>query len=100
MTGCTVRTTNGNPMKTSATMTPSGVNATLTPSGASRLPIEPVRRVDRSQSDAGHRRRQRERQVDERIDDAAAGKPISHEHPRKQEAEDDIHGSSDERRAE
>ncbi|CAJ8885775.1 Uncharacterised protein [Burkholderia pseudomallei] len=33
-TGCTVRTTNGRPMKVSATSTPNGVNATLTPSGA------------------------------------------------------------------
>ena len=40
-TGCTVRTTNGSPMKTSAMKMPSGVNATLMPSGASRLPSQP-----------------------------------------------------------
>ena len=40
-TGCTVRTTNGRPMKTSATKMPSGVNATLMPSGASRPPSQP-----------------------------------------------------------
>ena len=33
-TGCTVRTTNGRPMKISATTMPSGVKATLMPSGS------------------------------------------------------------------
>ena len=42
MTGCTVRTTKGRPMKISATTMPSGVKATLMPSGASRLPIQPL----------------------------------------------------------
>ena len=36
-----VRTTNGRPMKVSATTIPSGVNATLMPSGASGAPIQP-----------------------------------------------------------
>ena len=40
-TGCTVRTTNGRPMKISATTTPSGVKATLMPSGASGAPSQP-----------------------------------------------------------
>ena len=41
-TGCTVRTTNGSPMKMRATRTPSGVNATLIPSGSSHAPNQPV----------------------------------------------------------
>jgi hypothetical protein len=41
-TGCTVRTTNGRPMNTSATKMPSGVNATVIPSGASKAPTHPV----------------------------------------------------------
>ena len=41
MTGCSVRTTNGSPMNTSATMMPSGVNATLMPHRSSGLPIHP-----------------------------------------------------------
>ena len=41
-TGCTVRTTKGMPMKTSATRMPSGVNATLTPSAASHPPNQPL----------------------------------------------------------
>ncbi len=41
-TGCTVRTTNGRPMKVSATTMPSGVNATFNPSGSSRDPIQPL----------------------------------------------------------
>ena len=42
-TGCTVRTTNGRPMKVSATSTPSGVNATLMPRGSSTEPSQPLR---------------------------------------------------------
>ncbi len=41
-TGCTVRTTNGRPMKVSAITTPRGVNATLMPSGSSQRPIQPL----------------------------------------------------------
>ena len=40
-TGCTVRTTNGRPMKISAIRMPSGVNATLMPNGTSRPPSQP-----------------------------------------------------------
>ena len=40
-TGCTVRTTNGRPMKISATSTPSGVKATLMPSGSRYWPSQP-----------------------------------------------------------
>jgi hypothetical protein len=41
-TGCTVRTTNGRPMKISAISTPSGVNAALMPSAASGAPSQPL----------------------------------------------------------
>ena len=40
-TGCTVRTTNGRPTKTSATRMPSGVKATLMPVAASAEPSQP-----------------------------------------------------------
>ena len=39
------------------------------------------RRVERGQRDAGDRGRQRERQVDHGVDDAAAGKAVAHQHP-------------------
>ena len=78
-TGCTVRTTNGRPMKVSATTTPSGVKATLIPSGARYRPIQPLLGVDRRQRDAGDRSRQRERQIDQRIDQRLAGKSIAHQ---------------------
>ena len=71
MTGCSVRTTNGRPMKISAIVTPSGVKATLMPYGSRQRAEPAVRRVDRRQRDAGDRRRQRERQIDQRVDDAA-----------------------------
>jgi hypothetical protein len=41
-TGWTVRTTNGRPMKTSATVMPKGVYATLMPSFANGVPIQPL----------------------------------------------------------
>ena len=41
-TGCTVRATNGGPMKVSATKTPSGVYETSIPSRASHCPIQPL----------------------------------------------------------
>ena len=41
-TGCTVRTTNGRPMKISATVIPSGVNATLIPARSSGAPSQPL----------------------------------------------------------
>ena len=99
MTGCSVRTTNGSPMKISAIVMPSGVNATLMPSA--RAAAQPaVRRIERGQRDAGHRRRQRERQIDQGVNDARPGKLVADEHPRHQRAEDAVHARGDERRAE
>ena len=81
-TGCTVRTTNGRPMKISATSTPSGVKATLMPSGSRYWPSQPFLRVERGQRDAGHRRRQRERQIDQRVDQLLAREAVAHQRPR------------------
>ena len=83
ITGCSVRTTNGRPMKISAIVMPSGVNATLMPCGSSGCAEPAVRRVERRQRDAGDRRRQRERQVDQRVDDAAARESRSGRAPRR-----------------
>ena len=66
---------------------PSGVNATLMPRGSSGASQPAVRRVERRQRDAGDRRRQRQRQIDQRIDDAAARERIADEHPGHQQAE-------------
>ena len=41
-----------------------------------------VRPVEREQRQPGDDRRQRERQVDQRVDDALAREPVTHEHPR------------------
>ncbi|MNC85410.1 hypothetical protein D3C83_10060 [compost metagenome] len=41
MTGCSVRTTKGRPMKTSASVTPARVNATVMPYGSSSDPSHP-----------------------------------------------------------
>ena len=99
-TGCTVRTTNGRPMKVSATTTPSGVKATLMPSGSSGCPIQPFSRVERGQRDAGDRGRQRERQIDQRVDEPLAGKAVAHQHPGDEQAEDRVDQRGDQRRAE
>ena len=40
-TGCSVRITNGSPMKMSATTTPNGLNATWIPSGCNTRPSQP-----------------------------------------------------------
>ena len=55
-----------------------------------QAPDPPGRRVERGQRDAGDRGRQRERQVDERRDDALAREVVPHEHPRDEQAEDRI----------
>ena len=54
-------------------------------------PTDPSRRrVERGQGDAGDRRRQPERQVDERVDEAPAWKPVAHQHPGDEETEDGV----------
>ena len=55
-----------------------------------QLPDPAVRRVERGQRDAGDGRRQREGQVDHRVDDAPAGKAVAHQHPGDEHAEDDV----------
>jgi hypothetical protein len=52
-----------------------------------QLPDPAVAREQRRQRDAGHGRGQRERQVDQRIDDALARKLVAHQHPGHQQAE-------------
>ena len=65
---------------------PSGVNTPLMPYGTrNRRTIRSAHRG--RQRDARDRRRQGERQIDHGVDDAAAGKVISHEHPRDDDSE-------------
>ena len=86
-TGCTVRTTNGRPMKASATTMPSRRVRDLDAERLEQRAEPAVRRVQRGQRDARDRRRQRERQVDDRIDEAAARELVPHQHPGDDEAE-------------
>jgi len=46
-----------------------------------------VRRVDGRERNAGHRGRQRERQIDDRVDEPLQRKRVAHEHPRDEKAE-------------
>ena len=73
-TGCTVRTTNGRPMKISASDHAERRVGHLDAERLSRGPIQPFGGVERGERDAGHRRRQGERQIDQRIDQPPAGK--------------------------
>ena len=61
-------------MKVSATQTPSGVKRDLDAERSSDWPIQPLPGVERGQRDAGDRGGQRERQVDERVDERRPGK--------------------------
>jgi hypothetical protein len=59
-----------------------------------------VARVQRRQRDAGDSGGQGERQVDERIDEAPAGKLVAHQHPADEQAEDGVDRRRQERGAE
>src|SRR5215212_8103389 len=64
-------------------------------------PPDPARRrVQRGQGDAGDRGRQSERQVDQRIDETPAWKPVAHEDPRDEDTEDGVDESGEERGSE
>ena len=99
-TGCTVRITNGRPMKVRAIVTPSGVNATSIPARSSHSTDPAGPGVDRGEGDAAHRRRQREGQVHDRVDERAPGEAVAGEHPRHEHAEHDVERGGDQRRAE
>jgi hypothetical protein len=70
------------------------------PEGASGCAEHAVRRVDRRQRDARHRRRQREGQVDRRVDDALAGEAVAHQHPGERTPKTRLKSEAIERRAE
>ena len=59
----------------------------------------PVARVHGRQRDAGHRRRECKRQIDERIDDAASRERIADQHPRDEHAEHHVQRCRRRRRA-
>jgi hypothetical protein len=87
ITGCSVRTTKRQVMKVSATTMPERRVGDLETERL-KIPPEPaVAGIQRGQRDAGHRRRQRERQIDQRIDKALAGERIAHQHPGDDQAE-------------
>jgi hypothetical protein len=56
--------------------------------------------VQRGERDAGHRRRQGERQVDDGVEQAPAGKAVAHQHPGHQRAEEQVDAGAGERGAE
>ena len=87
-TGCTVRTTNGRPMKISAIDNAQRRVGHLDAQRRQQPPDPAVVRSRGGQRDAGHRRGQRERQIDERVEQAPAGEIVARQHPGDDEAED------------
>jgi hypothetical protein len=81
MAGCRVRTTNGMPMKTRAMTIAEARERDLDPERREE-PTEPAALdEERGQRDAGDRGRERERQVDEGVEEPPAREPVAHEHP-------------------
>ena len=89
-TGWTARTTKGSVTKRSATTT-----------AVRRVGDVDAERalgsVDGEQRQPGDDRRQGERQVDDRVDDALAAEVVAHEHPGDERARDRVHGHDDQR---
>ncbi len=78
-----VRTTNGRPMKISATQHAERREGDLDAERREQAADPAVRRIERGERDAGHRGRQRERQVDQRVDQALARESRSAPGPRR-----------------
>ena len=67
-TGATSRTTNGSETKIVASTIPGTLKITRMPASASSSPNQPVAPVEQDQREADDDRRDRERQVDERLE--------------------------------
>ena len=65
----------------------------LDPERIEKLPDPAVGRVDRGQRDAGHRGRQRERQVDDGVEQALEREIVAHQHPGDERAHDQVERS-------
>ena len=96
-TGSTSRTTNGSVTKIVASTMPGSEKIT----GRSAPPSQPSLPQNRISDDADDHRRDRERQVDDRLQDALAREAPAGERERRDEAEDDVqrHDDRDDRSA-
>ena len=88
--GCTARTTKGRVTNIRATTTAVRVSAMWIPIGLS-VPVE------RQQGEAGDDRRQREGQVDDRVDQALARELVADQDPGEDRAEDRVEDDDDQR---
>ena len=61
-------------------------------------PSSRCRRIERGQRDAGDRGRQREGQVDQRVEQPPAGEAVAHQHPGDEQAEDAVDQRGERRR--
>nr|WP_198526239.1 hypothetical protein [Cellulosimicrobium sp. MM] len=64
---------------------------------ATSIPQRPRRPVQREQHETGDDRGERERDVDEHLEEPLAGEPVAHEDPRDERAHDDVDGGHGER---
>ena len=78
---------NGAATNACATTTPSVVNGSVMPSTPSAWPASPVPAERREQRDAGHRRRQHHREVDQRLEQRLATELAHREQVRHRQAE-------------
>ncbi len=98
--GWSVRTTNGSPMNTSATVMPSCVSTTSIPKG-SKPTAQPAGLVKQDgQRDSRDRGRQGERQVDDRVDHPLAGKGVPDQDPGHDQPEHGVDRRGHQRRPE
>src|SRR5829696_3523035 len=91
-TGCTVRTTNGSVTNRSQQHAPARVR-----DADARGSLRPVEREERQPGDD---RREREPEVDDRVDRALPPERVADQDPRDQRPEHGVDGGDDERRAE
>ena len=87
-------------MNTSTSTIASREYAASIPSGTRNCPSQPFGDVQIRVHQPGDRRRQRERQIDERIEQPLAGELVADQHPGDEQPEHDADRCRDERRAE
>ena len=98
-TGTTSRTTNGSETKIVASTIPGRAKTTWKPCSISQPPNQPVAAVEQQEREADDDGRERERQVDERVDEPLAGEAVAHDRERADDAEDRVRRHGDQPRS-
>ena len=96
-TGTTSRTTNGSETKIVASTIAGSANSTWTPWSESHAPNQPSRAVQEIEREPDDDRRERQRQVDERVHEAHPGNAMAHDRERAEDAERRVQRHGDRR---